>query len=79
MNKQNVVAFKPPRREVLALADVELRLGDDFSIEMRLCGDAGDVVAVLEYSLTAKSPETFDLDVLREAWVRWRQGNGVAS
>jgi hypothetical protein len=46
---------------------------------MVLCDDAGNVVVTLKYSLTAKSPETFDLDALRAAWDRWRGGSTRAS
>jgi hypothetical protein len=57
---------------------VELRLGDDFSIEMRLHDSTG-VIGTLEYALTVKSPEDFDLDVLREAWDRWRDESEIVA
>jgi hypothetical protein len=71
----NVVVLKPRRREAPALF-VELHLGDDFSIEMRLHDSTG-VVGTLEYGLTAKTPETFDLDELRSNWLRWRDSSSV--
>jgi len=53
----------------------ELRLDyDDCSIMMTLHDDDGNVVT-LEYGLLAKTPETFDLDLLREAWDNWRAGS----
>jgi hypothetical protein len=67
----NVVAFEPRRREAPALF-VELRLGDDFRIEISLHDSTG-VVGTLEYGLTVKSPETFDLEVLRASWARLRE------
>jgi hypothetical protein len=56
---------------------VELRLSDDFSIEMILRDSAGDIVVVLEYALTYR-PESFDLDLLRAAWDRWRDSSSIA-
>lgn len=73
----NVVALVPRRREAPTLF-VDLRLGDDFSIEMRLHDSTG-VVGTLEYSLAVKAPEDFDLDVLREAWARWREQSEVVA
>lgn len=70
----NVVALKPRRREAPALF-VDLHLGDDFSLELRLHDSTG-VVGTLEYSLTAKSDD-FDLDVLRANWARWRDSSSV--
>ena len=74
----NVIAFVPRQQEAPALMCVELRLGDDCSIEMILRDDANEVVATLEYTLTAK-PRDFDLDRLREAWETWRDRSSVAS
>jgi hypothetical protein len=71
----NVVVLKPRRREAPALF-VDLHLGDDFSIELRLHDSTG-VVGTLEYSLTAKSPDDFDLDELRANWARWRGSSSV--
>jgi hypothetical protein len=79
IDETNVIVFEPRRPEAPTVQFVELRLSDDFSIEMLLHGDAGDVVARLEYRLAAKSPENFDLDLLREAWSRWRGFSEVAS
>jgi hypothetical protein len=54
---------------VLPLQLAELRLADDCGgIEMTLRNDVGDIVAILEFSLTAKTPQDFELDVLRESW-----------
>jgi hypothetical protein len=93
-NVNNIVLFEPPRgRRVMRIERnedgtyipvevpalfVELRLGDDFSIEMRLHDRTG-VVGTLEYGLTVKSPEDFDLDVLRAAWERWREDSEVVA
>jgi hypothetical protein len=71
----NVVALVPRRREAPALF-VDLHLGDDFSLELRLHDSTG-VVGTLEYSLTAKSPDDFDLEVLRANWTRWRDSSSV--
>ena len=70
-----VVTLVPRRREAPTLF-VDLHLGDDFSIEMRLHDSTG-VVGTLEYALTSKSPDTFDLDVLRANWERWRDSSSV--
>jgi hypothetical protein len=77
-DETNAVPFAPRRPEPPALEFVELRLGDDCSIEMTLRDSAGDVVAVLEYAITFK-PKDFDLDLLRAAWARWRGSSSAAS
>jgi len=74
----NVIAFEPKPKPVPAVQSVELRLGEDFSIEMLLRDDAGNVVAVLEYALASKS-DGFDLDRLRRAWDEWRGFSEIAS
>jgi hypothetical protein len=62
-----------------ALQFVELRLHDEnCDLEMTVTDDAGNVVAVLAYSLSFK-PLDFDLDLLRAAWERWRGGSAAAS
>jgi hypothetical protein len=76
---ENVIAFEPRPKPVPAVQSVELYLCDDFSFEMRLYDDAGGVVARLEYGLVTKSPDGFDLDLLREAWDRWRGSSTIAS
>ena len=73
-----VAKFEPRRREAPALF-VELRLGDDFRIEVSLHDGTG-VVGTLEYRLTVASPPGFDLDLLRAQWgplARTAGGHGV--
>jgi hypothetical protein len=76
----NVIVFEP-RREVpleLPLEFVELRLGDDCSIQMTLYDQERNVIAALEFTLSFK-PQDFDLGLLRAAWDRWRGGSTLAS
>ena len=75
----NVIAFQPRARQAPALQFVELRLDSETcGLEMTVTDDAGNVVAVLAYSLSFK-PRDFDLDLLRAAWERWRGGSAAAS
>ena len=76
----NVVVLNLRRQEAPApeLHSVELHLDQACGFEMVLRNDAGEVVAVLEYTLTAK-PKDFDLDALRAAWDRWKGSSAVAS
>jgi hypothetical protein len=78
MSETNVIAFEPRRQEAPALQYVEVCLDAACGIELVLCDNAGKVIAVLEYALTNK-PEGFDLDLLREAWDRWRETSTIAS
>jgi hypothetical protein len=62
------------------LTSCELRLNPDtFALELTVFDDQGNVAAVLGYNLAAKSPEVFDLDLLRGAWSRWREASAIAS
>jgi hypothetical protein len=81
----NVVAFAPRRREAEqqqespCLEFVELRLRmEDCAIEMTLHDKGGDA-CVLTYVINAASPDSFDLNLLRDAWSRWRDCSGFAS
>jgi hypothetical protein len=78
MTTENVIAFEPRRPEAPMLQYVEVCLDAACGIELVLCDNAGNVVAVLEYALTNK-PEGFDLDLLRAAWDRWRGTSTIAS
>lgn len=72
MNDQNVVALKQPQ-PAPAFRSIDFRLSEDCSvIEVTLHGPAKGEVTFLEYELTSKSPETFDLDRWRAAWDRLR-------
>jgi hypothetical protein len=75
---ENVTAFKPRRAEAPKLQSMELRLAEDFTLEMSLF-DERDGVAIVEFSFKSKSPETFDMDALREAWNGWREKSEIAS
>jgi hypothetical protein len=74
-----LVPVVEPPEEPPPVAYVELRLGDDCGIEMMLYDGERNVVAVLGYVLAAQ-PQDFDLRLLREAWLCWRDtSSAVAS
>lgn len=76
---ENIVRFARQAAS-LPLEFVELRLAEDCSaIEMTLRTDAGNIVAILEFILTEKTPQGFDLDLLRKSWDVWRGSSGMAS
>jgi hypothetical protein len=61
-----------------ALTCVELRLNDeDCGLEMTAADEDGNLF-LLRYSL-ASAPAAFDLDLLRQAWARWRDTSAAAS
>jgi hypothetical protein len=66
------------RKASSGLLFVEVRLGEDFSIEMSL-HDSTRVVGTLKYGLTVKSPKDFDMNELRAAWARWREASEVVA
>jgi len=81
---ENVVEFAP-RAAVpsqLPLDAVELRLfrlGESCSVQMTLCDREYNIVDVLEFKLVSR-PRHLILDLLCEAWERWRGGSqGLAS
>jgi len=78
---ENVLAFVPRRpQQVLPLQLAELRLAEDATgIKMTLRNEAGDVVAVLEFSLIGQAPQDFDLQLLRASWDEWSRYSPVAS
>jgi len=81
-DRTNIVPFVPRSAqcaaEAPALMCVELRLDEVCGLEMLLRNNAGDVVAVLEYTLAFK-PTDFDLDTLRTSWDLWRGSSARAS
>lgn len=79
-NARNVVVLKPRRKRAPALRFVELRLIDETcDLEMTLHDDAGNIVAVLAYSLSSVARQDFDLNLLRDFWDRHRGGTAAAS
>jgi hypothetical protein len=74
-----VVAYKPRRQEAPVLRYAELRLGEDFELEMTLVDDQGGGVVILEFAFSSKSPKAFDMGVLRQNWNRWREASEIAS
>jgi hypothetical protein len=65
----SVVPLKQPPRRAVVGADLRLDV-ETLSMEMTL-RDNADGVYLLTYVLQ-DMPEGFDLDLLREAWARWR-------
>jgi hypothetical protein len=86
---KNVIAFAPWRATPLdpPLEFTELRLGQDFSLQMTLFDPERNLVAVLEWSgpprLVRSGPLRLALhivlDMLHSAWERWRDSSGIAS
>lgn len=72
----NVVPLRPQGPPALQYAEIRL---DDETDNLQLCVfDASGDRTVLTYALIDKSPETFSLDLLREAWDRWRHESALA-
>jgi hypothetical protein len=73
---ENVIAFRRPEAP---LQYAEIRFHDE-TCNIQLCAydEAGNRV-VLTYRLIGKSPETFDMNLLRQAWERWRHESSIAS
>ena len=75
----NVLAFAPRQPEKPSLVSCEFRLHQEtFALEMTLRDGKGNVAAVLFFGLESK-PADFDLDLLREAWSRWRAESSAVS
>jgi len=79
----NIVSFAPrPAPPEISLDCCELRLhrlGEQCRIEMTLVDSEHNVVDVLEFKLASR-PRHSVLDLLCEAWGRWRGGSpGLAS
>jgi len=75
----NVIAIA--RRDAPSLENVEFRLfrqGESCNIQMTLYDQDCGVIDVLEFKLVSR-PRRFILDLLCEAWDRWRGGSGMAS
>ena len=70
----NIVTFPAPQpKPAPEIGFVELQLlGEACDVQMRLHDDAGNVVAVIEYTINTTEPENFDLNRLRDAWSAWR-------
>lgn len=62
------------RKPAPTLRCADLRLGDDFGLEMTLWGDDGRCI-IVSFTLEGVSPAGFDLELLRTAWERWRGGS----
>lgn len=76
---ENVIAFEPRRPSTPLLTHIEVRLGANYAIEVRLFTDAGDLAAILEYGLVAQSPTDYDLTMFKVAWDVWRNTSTRAS
>ena len=77
MIDDNVVEFERPQIEPPKLAHAEFRLGNDGDLVLTVFDYAGHSVT-LTYGLVSV-PEDFDLEILHEAWGRWRLESPLVS
>ena len=75
----NLVAFGRRQEALSPLAFCELRLRDNFTLEMTVFDQHGAAEATVAFALKGPQPESFDLARLRAAWARWKDNSTFAA